>query len=477
MPRKILSLNEKRQVLQQRPYCFICEEPVSEDNMSELNFDHIRALDAGGSNELTNFAAVHKKCHRGKGIKSLEVYKEERRLDKEFSSLQKFVDVAKRLNPSAEKLVFHIDDEAGEITFGDGGKAQLYRCPNTQVWYFYYPMNRKYLVSDVEVQPRDLEQKRLRNLALNLRSNFQLSPTVCRLVTSEGQIKVFDGQHKATAQALGNQNDVIDCKVFIDPSLEMVRRVVVEGHGPLRQQEFKTSELYKKLTANFQELFKQWQDSHPGKLISEVELPQALGKTEKEVEKDIIAYTTESIYEDPDCETARFISRERRPWPLPISYDMFAWWVKLLIKQPPVSEPMESEHNLREDERKNIIQLFNYVSQNYLEGKWTPENQNSSEHKKARRFFYRASFREWAKLINDALRIIMYLRPEEPVFYRQVYSETWHRIEAICKKLMTHSIWVDPNPLVETTLNSNVQKDVAELFRTQNLNPEFLCKP
>lgn len=477
MRRKQLALPEKREVLQERPYCFICEESVSESDLPQLDFDHIVALDAGGFNDLTNFAAVHKKCHKGKGVKSLEVYKEERRLDKEFSSLLKFTHVAKRLNPDNEKIQFQINYDAREIKFGDDTKAQLHICPNTDLWYFYHPIPRKYLASDVEVQPRDLEQKRLRNLALNLRHNFQLSPTVCRLVTSEGQIKVFDGQHKATAQALGNQNDIIDCKVFIDPHLEMVRRVVVEGHGPLRQQEFKTSELYKKLTANYLELLKQWQDSHPDKLISEVELPQALGKTGKEVERDIIAYTTESIYEDPDCEIARFISRERRPGTHPISYDMFAWWVKLLIKQPPVSEPMESEHNLREDERKNIIQLLNYVTQNYLEGKWTPENQNNTEHKKARRFFYRASFREWAKLTNDALRIIMYLRPEEPVFYRQVYSETWHRIEAICKKLMTHPIWVDPNPLVETTLNSNVQKDVAELFRTQNLNPEFLCKP
>ncbi|MBA7711441.1 hypothetical protein ES703_120404 [subsurface metagenome] len=329
----------------------------------------------------------------------------------------------------------------------------------------------------MEVQPRDLEQKRLRDLALNLRWNFQLSPTVCRLVTSEREIKVFDGQHKATAQALGNQNETVDCKVFIDPPLEMVRRVVIEGHGPLRQQEFKTSELYKKLTANYLELLKQWQDSHPDKLISEAELPQALGKTRREVERDIVAYITESIIEDANCEIIEFVSKERRPGRLPISYDMFAWWVKLLIKQPPVSEPMESKQNLREDERENIVQLLDYVTRNYLQGKWTPENPNNTEHKKARKLFYRACFREWTKLISDALRIIMYLRPEEPVFYRQVLPETWHRIEAICKKLTTHPIWGDPNPLVETTLNSNVQRDVAELFRTQDLNPEFLCKP
>ena len=477
MPRKILSLTEKRQVLRDRPYCFICGEPVSEKNISELNFDHIRALDVGGSNDLTNFAGVHKKCHKGKRTKSLEDYKEELRLEKEFGSLLKFTDVTKKLNPTGEKIQFNINYENREIIFGDNSKAQLYRCPNTDLWYFYHSIQRKYLTSDVDVQPRGLEQKRLRDLALNLRRNFQLSPSVCRLITSENQIKVFDGQHKATAQSLGNQNETVDCKVFIDPSLEMVRRVVIEGHGALRQQEFKTSELYKKLTANYLELLKQWQDTHPGRLISEIELPQALGKTKKEVERDVVAYITESIIEDGNCEVREFVSKERRPGTLPISYDMFAWWVKLLIKQPPVSEPMESEHNLREDERENIVQLLNYATRDYLDGKWTPANPNNTEHKKVRRLFYRASFREWAKLISDALRIIMYLRPEDPLFYRKVSSEIWHRIEAICKKLVTHPIWSDPNPLVETTLNSNVQKDVSELFQAQGLDPEFLCKP
>lgn len=473
----MLTLNEKLQVLQQRPYCFICEEPVSEENIADLNFDHIRALDAGGSNDLTNFAGVHKKCHKGKGTKSLEDYKEELRLDKEFGSLLRFTDVTKRLNPGSEKMKFSINYDDRKIIFGDGSEAQLHRCPNTKLLYFYHPILRKYLTSDVEVQPRGLEQKRLRDLALNLRRNFQLSPTVCRLITSENEIKVFDGQHKATAQALGNQNETVDCKVFIDPLLEMVRRVVLEGHGPLRQQEFKTSELYKKLASNYQELLKKWQELHPGKLISEVELPQALEKTKKEVEKDIVAYITQSIAEDADCDLLNFISLEKKPGKLPLNYEMFAWWVNLLIKRPLVSEPMESDQNFREDERKNLIRLFNYVTSNYLQGKWTPENPNNTEFKKVRRLFYRASFREWTKLIRDSLRIIMYLSPEEPVFYRQLSSETWNRIEAICQKLITHPIWMDANPTVETTLNSNVQREVSKLFGIQGLNPLFLCTP
>ncbi len=477
MDRKSLTVGEKSQVLQQRPYCFICEEPVSEENLTDLNFDHIRSLDVGGTNDLTNFAGVHKNCHKGKGIKSLENYKEELRLDKEFGGLLRFTDVVKKLNPGGEKIKFKIDYEERKITFEDNSEARLHKCNNTNLLYFYHPVNRKYLESDIEVQPRGLEQKRLRELTLNLRNNFQLSPTVCRLITSENKIKVFDGQHKSTAQAIGNQCEVVDCKIFIDPPLEMVRRVVIEGHGPLRQQEFKTSELYKKLSTNYQELFRKWQESHVGQLISEAELPQALSKTKKEVEKDITADITQSIIEDGNCRLAEFVSMDRKPGRQPLNYDMFAWWVNLLIKKPLIAEPMESDHNFREDERKNIIRLFNCVYNNYLQSKWTPENTENTEYKKVRRLFYRASFREWTKLIRDSLRIVMYLLPEEPVFYRQISAEVWNKIEAICKKLITHPIWMDPNPNVETILNSNVQGEVSKLFESQGLNPLFLCTP
>lgn len=477
MPRKLLSVTEKQEVLRQRPYCFICGESISDSSLSELDFDHIVSLDAGGTNELTNFAAVHKRCHAGKRTKSLQDYKEEKRLNGEFSTLQTFADVRRRLNPSEEEIQSHINYETREITFGDGSKAQLHRCRNTNLWYFYHPLNRKYLESDIEVQPRGLEQKRLRNLALNLRRNFQLSPTVCRLVTKENRIKVFDGQHKAAAQALGNQNETIDCKVFIDPPLAMVRRVVIEGHGALRQQEFKTSELFKKLRNNYEGQLKQWQDSHPGKLISEAELPQALGKTKEEAEKDIMAFIVESILEDSDCEIANFVSRGRKPGKEPISFDMFAWWVKLVIRKPLVDEPMESIENLREEERQNFIRLSNYVAQNCLQGKWTTNNPDNIEYKKAKRLFYRASFREWTKLLNDAIRIVVYLRQEEPLLYRRMEEADWRRIETACRKLITHPVWMDPNPQVEGILSSNIQKHVARLFQDQELNPQFLCTP
>ena len=210
-------------------------------------------------------------------------------------------------------------------------------------------------------------------------------------------------------------------------------------------------------------------------MISEAELPQALGKNKKEVEKEIKARVTESIYND--CEIAEFVSLQRRPGTSPLSYDMFAWWVSLLIKKPLVSEPMESDQNFREEERENIVRLFNYIAQNYLEGKWTPNNPDNVEHKKVRGLFYRASFREWTKLVVEALHNIMWVPSEEPVFYQDIEPKEWRRIDDTCQKLISHPIWMDTNPEVEDILNSNVQESVVRLFKSQNLNLQYLCQP
>ena len=75
MRRKLLSISEKQQVLQQRPYCFICEERVSEADLPELEFDHIVSLDADGSNDLTNYAVSIRNAIKVRELKALNVIK------------------------------------------------------------------------------------------------------------------------------------------------------------------------------------------------------------------------------------------------------------------------------------------------------------------------------------------------------------------------------------------------------------------
>lgn len=475
--RKQLSSNEKQQVLDRSPDCFICGLSVADESLADLRFDHIRSLKRHGTNELSNFAAVHKECHKGKGTKDLEQYKEELRLSEAFSGLLSYDDTPSRLGYQRQKLVYNIDYANNRVVFQDGSHAVLHSCPSTGLHYFYHPIPRNVLESDTDVQPRPLERKRLRSLTLGLRDSFQLSPAVCRLISSEGRMKLFDGQHKAVAQTLGNQRDVVDCKVFIDPPLDMVRRVVVQGHGDLRQQEFKTSELYRKLQSNYEEMLAEWHARYPDRAISETDLPECLGLTPKEANDSILAWIVESVYQDSRCSLATYISPDRRPGDRALTYDMFRDWVRLLVKKPPADEPMDSPAYLREVERDNLVRIANVVAANSLEGKWTPTIADAPAHKKARRIYFRASMREWSKLLSDVFRTILWLRPDEAVMYREIDEEGFSRIERACSKLFEHSLWSDPSQEVERTLNSNVQKYVRQLFCDRELDVKYLGTP
>ena len=476
--RRAITKNQKLDILEKRPHCFICELPIAEEDLPQLEFDHIKALGANGPDDLANMAGVHKTCHKGKGTRSLEEFKEELRLNRVFGDVSDYATLAARLNPGGEVLAYDIDYETAQITFADGKVANLHTCPNTGLRYFYHPIEKKYIQSDVEVQPRGLETRRLRNLTMGLRAGFQLSPSVCRLVTSEKRIKMFDGQHKAVAQILGNESEVVDCKVFIDPPLNVIRRVVMEGHGELRQQEFKTSELYKKLQSNYADELAKWRVEHPGQDISEKDLPSCLSMTPKEARQHVEADIVELITADAHCKIGEYISRERRPGNRPLTYDMYATWVRQLIKAFPVEEPMESPDNLREVERQNIIRIQNHIAEKSLIGKWTANTPESEAHKKAVNIYRRAAFRSWTRLLSNALRVTLFVDPKEAICYRVIADpDTWAKIERACEKLFEHAVWVDPSEEVAAALNSNVMKYVEEVFKKQDLNIQYLCTP
>jgi len=476
--REELTDKDKAEIFNRRPQCFICERPLGNDpSASVVVYDHIKSLARGGTNALTNFAALHRGCNAKKGTKDVEEHKEQLRLERELSAYPRYSDVAQKLGAGRRPLDFVVEESQSKITFGDGTTVPLHKCPATGLLFFYHAVPREWVESDVDVQPRGLENQRLLSLTMSLRHSFQLSPSVARLITEERKIKMFDGQHKAAAQTLGNQRERIDCKVFIDPPLEMVRDVVVEGHGKLRQQSFKPSELCQKLRATWVAASDKWQKDHPGAMPSEKGLANYEGLSPAQARLHIEAVIVESILEHPGCEMKRFISRERRTGEMPLTYAMFKRWVCSVINRPPLDVPMESDEDLRENERENIVRLCNIIVRESLADKWNPQNPEDEEHRKARALYYRESFRAWTHLVHEAIRWIVRVRADQPLFYRQLKEEQWESVETACKRVFDHALWVDPDPNVPAVLSANLARDVQRLFDDKELNLVCLTEP
>lgn len=84
----------------------------------------------------------------------------------------------------------------------------------TKFSYFYALVPVAHLLNDPDLQPRPLEPTRMWELYRHFLRYTQLAPAVCRLV--DGQILLFDGQHKTAAQVWAGRRRA-ECKVYLDP--------------------------------------------------------------------------------------------------------------------------------------------------------------------------------------------------------------------------------------------------------------------
>ncbi|GFP33314.1 hypothetical protein HKBW3S42_01648, partial [Candidatus Hakubella thermalkaliphila] len=85
--------------------------------------------------------------------------------------------------------------------------------------------------------------KRLWELYRHLIVHTQLSPAICRLVND--RILLFDGQHKSAAQIWAGRKE-IECKVYINPDVRVLKETNLTAHDKLRQMPFFTSVLINK---------------------------------------------------------------------------------------------------------------------------------------------------------------------------------------------------------------------------------------
>ncbi|MBY8987761.1 MAG: hypothetical protein KGD61_04855 [Candidatus Lokiarchaeota archaeon] len=117
---------------------------------------------------------------------------------------------------------------------------------NCDKLYFFHEIETKFIENDSQIQLRPLEPKIL-PLIFNLKQAVQLLPSVGRLDSQTKTVKIFDGQHKAVAQIIGNNRDKISCIIFIHPDVNALRITVYQAHTDFVQQRYKKSHMDAKL--------------------------------------------------------------------------------------------------------------------------------------------------------------------------------------------------------------------------------------
>jgi hypothetical protein len=108
--RRVLTDEEKQQLIAKHKDCYICLGSLANYDPNEIQFDHIYNYADGYPQELFNFAPVHastdsrKNCHKDKGRKSPFEYREELRIKAALEKVHGLQDLCAKAIPSIYEL-------------------------------------------------------------------------------------------------------------------------------------------------------------------------------------------------------------------------------------------------------------------------------------------------------------------------------------------------------------------------------------
>jgi hypothetical protein len=481
--RRVLTLLEKEELRIKHKVCYICLEPLENYGQDEIQYDHIYNYDDAYPQELSNFAPVHASnnpnkanCHKSKGKKSPVEYREELRILKKLKEVNGFKDLC----PAAVPSVYLIAENKESITL-NGVTIPLYnqRLGNKDNFYFFHEVETKYLENDDEIQLRPLEPKII-PLVFNLQRSVQLLPTLGRLDSETKTIKVFDGQHKAVAQIVGNNRSSLPCLVFVHPKVPDLRVVIYEAHTDFVQQRYKKSHIDAKLADIYRQKIEAYrkQVGDPDARFTEADILK--GETKAEVRKFLLA----SIIAEINLERSfvRDYAAEDRPSQKrkPILWQSLERLVGKFCKLEAVSKFSDDTENFRSDEVENLCFVLDQIETLAIKDKWTPDNPNSLPHKLSRTYFYKTAFNIWLDVLAEALKFALEqkngVKIYEPLCYQKPFSsETKARMIQIMSKLFEHPLWVQ-EPIQDDIAKANQDVVVANIFKREKLDYIYLTK-
>jgi hypothetical protein len=486
--RRQITEAEKQQVLAKQRrngvlYCFVDDHPI--ENEDGVEFHHIQPFSEDGPTEVSNIGAVCKEHHRRIRTLSLSEFRDQLEMDRFFAnSEQRRLDdlLAFKLSASGFGHKVSIDgDRRSQIIlhFTDPIKSPqtctIFSCPATQMRYFYSVLPIEYVCNDAELQPRPLEQKRVWELYRHLTAHTQLAPAVCRLV--DNKIMLFDGQHKSAAQIWAARK-ALDCKVYIDPDIRLLKDTNLIAHDKLRQMPFFTSTLI----AKYSDIFKQEWDEYlerPGSKNESdfVSFLRLRGKTTADAKKMLRMAIEQDVIEAPDNRLSEFIAERNRTRKNPLSISILEkTFFREFIFPPPTEVEFEGTEDFREEERKNLIRLLSLIAERQLVGRWNPDANNAA-HQKAERIFSAGVMRAWVPMLRDVICQILQLYSDpdrDMVLFRQINDQQWSLIDGRVDRLFSNKIWEDPNPDVVSQLKINAAEQVRSFLSSHGLTVNWI---
>jgi len=500
---------ERSLLKQQSGKCFICDDTIDLVlHKDQVDIDHIVPLAEDGADEVNNFALTHSSCNRSKGASDLRVA---RRMA-QFDRLQKAAEergerganlghVLQRYGGARARLRLKCDATRVEFILSEvpkGGTevhtAPLYEDGLCGMRYFFSVLPLEYLHHDDRINPRSIGSNIRGLIEEFLKKRPQLHVALAWWAPDAegfGEVKVFDGQHKAAAQILLGVKE-LPVRVFVNPDTNVLLQANTNAGDKLRQVAFDTavmrhlgSTLFTERVKKYQEMKKLEENNYS---FSEADLVRFFKGEHREMLRYIIDATRDSITYHKDNRLREFVEWAGKAADRPLAYTsiertFFAEFVHKGALSTPIDEGMERGDNPRALEREQIVKLMNLFAELFFVNKWDPdiggrrlENRLQKgeaipeDHLRAWRVAREevlACVLRWVKLvIENYFAWTGQMVDKERLFQRRFPEELWKRIDLFLQNLAMLPCWVDKN-LSNTVFGAKRNREYwHEVFKT-----------
>jgi len=469
----------------------------------KVDIDHIVSLDLGGVDDEMNWGVVISEENRSKGNKDLQLmtfiyefrHDNKKYLDKKEDFT--FGDALDKFYPKREKIKAKFSENAIKMSFNDNRDVKSFQFPlikdenDNKIISFIGMLPYTILNHDPTINPRsivDLEPM----IVEFYHRNPQLFPSLATLEIKneeEGEIKIFDGQHKAAAQLYLRSKNLFT-RVFVNVDKTNIKRTNFRAHTSLAQ-------------IHFPQLI----SDKIGHDLFSIEFKNFLNSTDLERESERLFLKKEEIVPEyknylknwlkyriligEDGEKHKILdfveTVTARSKTYPISYDTLTKTFLKMLYLLPSDEKLSISIHYRELESKNLKNLMEIYVEEVLDKKfekkegifkleqriWKDPNSIHNNHLIAYRMCRQAAMVVWIEQLKKAISLLLrsndkYKEAEwsnKRIFWVEIANHEWEKIRNMIKVISQHKVWkYKENNEVLASLRSTRQSDWRDIL-------------
>lgn len=488
-----LTDDEKEQILKEHGRkCFATGHSIPDGE--PVQFDHIRAFAEGGVSELHNIAPMCEMHNKAKGRLPLEDFRVRLRLEDFFSEgdaltlkdLLVYLRNKKDIGGFGQHVM--VEENGNNIQIETPTKQldyDLYKSPATGWKYFYATLPVELLDSDdatdhkMGLQPRYLIFDKVFNMYRHFQRHPVLQPSIGRI--DDGQILLFDGQHKIAALLWNGQRE-FECKVYLSPDLRLLNDTNISAHDKFAQTRFYSSIMVLKLGTEFGTDFETYKNIEDEAVKSEAGFMTYLGRerglSTAERNERFRSYLYNSVLEDDNNHAAAFVSKSNRSTDeKPLTIDMLSKSIfSSFMYREPVEDNMATDAYKRDNEVANTVALMNMLYDLALASWNAKAGPKDDNQRRLNRLFRSKSIMAWSELLKDAIcgKLDLYDADDRAMpFYRDLSQEDLNRVKTVVERLVNWKWWASPDNEIDRVLSDN-KKAVKDWLKDHGLRAGYL---